>query len=160
MIITNIASSAKVWVYQSSTVFTPEQLLHIKAKLSVFVGQWSSHGDKVHGSFDIVDNRFLVIIADESEVMVTGCSIDSSVRVMKELEKEIEVQLLDKSLVAFQNEGEQVFLVNIAAIPAAVNAGQITLDTLVYNNAISNYADYTANWKVKAHDSWVKRYFS
>lgn len=160
MTITNIASSAKVWVYQSSTIFTSEQLTHINTKLSGFVGQWSSHGDKVEGFYEVIDNRFLVVIADESDVMVTGCSIDSSVRVMKELEQDIGVQLLDKSLVAFQNGSEEVFLVGIAQIPSAVAESKITKDTFVYNNAISNYADYKTKWKVKASDSWVKRYLS
>ncbi len=159
MTTTNISSKAKVWIYQSSTEFTEDQRTHIQVKISNFVSQWQSHGDKVEGCFDIVDNRFLVIIADESEVMVTGCSIDSSVRVMKELEQELSIQLLDKSQVAFQNEREAVFLVGIAQIPSAVAEGKITANTFVYNNAVSTYVDYTSNWKVKASDSWVKRYF-
>lgn len=159
MTIPNIATTAKTWIYQSSTVFTVDQLTQIQAKLSNFVTQWQSHGDKVEGFFEIIENRFLVIMADESDVMVTGCSIDSSVRVVKELEQETGLSLLDKSLVAFQNEGE-VFLVGIAAIPEAVKSGQITPDTLVYNNAVSNFGDYKSQWKVKASDSWVKRYFS
>ncbi len=149
----------KVWIYQSSTIFTSNQKNHIEQKLHDFVSNWSSHGDVVNGSFEIIEERFIIVFANEEEVMVSGCSIDSSVKIIKELEQELGLSLLDKSNIAFQQAIGEIKLYQLSQIPEAVNSGEINLESIVFNNAISNGLDFESSWKVKAKDTWVKRYF-
>ena len=80
---------SRVWVYQSSRLFTLQEALQIEKMLEDFIGQWTSHGAGVKGYANLFFGQFIVLMADETGVTVGGCSTDSSVRMVKELEREI-----------------------------------------------------------------------
>ena len=67
----------------------------IKSKLKLFLDTWKSHQMNFKSSFEIRNNTFIIIAADESN-LVSGCSIDSLVNFIKELESLFDLQLTDK----------------------------------------------------------------
>ena len=92
---------SKVWIYQSSRLFLMSEALEIEAILEQFVASWKSHGDEVKGFGNLFFGQFIVLMADETATGVSGCSTDSSVRIVKEIEQQYTVQLFERQTLAF-----------------------------------------------------------
>src|SRR5262252_4825372 len=94
-------SSSKVWIYQSSRLFSLSEALQIEDILNDFAEHWKSHGDPVKGYANLLFGQFIVIMADETATGVSGCSTDSSVRVVKQIEQQFGVTMFDRQTLAF-----------------------------------------------------------
>ena len=109
----NLPNNSRVWIYQSNREFTEKELEFISTKAEEFINSWTRHGDDLKGSFTIKYNQFLVLAVDESFNNVSGCSIDASVHFIQALEKELQLNLMDKMNVTFKN-GNQINLVRLS----------------------------------------------
>jgi len=75
----NFPPDSRVWIYQSSRLFTLNEALAIEDLLNDFTGNWLSHGTPVKGASYLFFGQFIILIADEKATGVSGCSTDSSV---------------------------------------------------------------------------------
>ena len=73
-------ASSRVWIYQSSRLFTISEALQMEEILNEFVSSWNSHGVPVKGYANLFFGQFIIFMADETASGVSGCSTDSSVR--------------------------------------------------------------------------------
>src|SRR2546423_1892593 len=94
-------NDSKVWIYQGSRAFTNGEALQIEDMLQTFVTDWKSHGTPVKGYANLFFGWFIVLMADETATGVSGCSTDSSVRLIKDIEQKFAVQLFDRQTLAF-----------------------------------------------------------
>ena len=85
----NFHPDSRVWVYQASRIFSLQEALEIEELLNEFTAQWKSHGTPVKGAAYLFFGQFIVLIADETATGVSGCSTDSSVRMIKDIEQTI-----------------------------------------------------------------------
>src|SRR5665647_200169 len=90
----NFPDASRVWIYQCSRLFFLSEALQIEEMLEQFVTGWKSHGADVKGYANLFFGQFIVLMADETVASVGGCSTDSSVHVIKEIEKQFKVELL------------------------------------------------------------------
>jgi len=153
----NLPSNSRVWIYQSDRGFTQKEIEFIATKAEDFINQWTRHGDDLKGSFTIKYNQFLVLAVDESFNNVSGCSIDSSVRFIKELENELKLDLMNKLNVSFK-DNEHINLVKLSDFQRFAKENKITPETIVFNNMVNTIADFESNWEIAAKDSWHKRF--
>ena len=153
----NLPNNSRVWIYQSDREFTKNEIEFISAKAVDFINQWTRHGDDLKGSFTIKYNQFLVLAVDESFNNVSGCSIDSSVRFVKELENELKLDLMNKLNITFK-DNENINLVKLADFQKFAKEQKITPETIVFNNMVSTKADFENNWEIPAKESWHKRF--
>jgi|TARA_B110001454_G_scaffold202316_1_gene209336 hypothetical protein len=149
---------SKVWIYQSNRRFTIDELELVTNKTKLFLEQWAAHGTGLKAGFEIKYERFIVIAVNQDEQSATGCSIDSSVRFIQELEKELDIELLDKMNVAFK-QGDFVNFKNLLDFKKMAKSGAIGKKTIVFNNLVTNILEYNENWEVPADDSWHSRFF-
>ena len=156
---TSLPSSARVWVFQSNRPFAASEIQLIESRLRDFTEQWNVHGSPLNASFTVEYSQFIILAADESQHTASGCSIDSSVRVLKELEQMLEVNLFDRTLVAFKLQ-EGIRIVPLSQLKENFMSGILTEDTLTFNNLVATKAQYKTEWLAPARDSWVRRYIS
>ena len=97
-----LPEESRVWIYQSNRVFTVEELDFIRVNANDFLNNWTAHGANLQAAIDIPYDRFLVIALNESLQSASGCSIDSSVRFIQNLEKKLGIILLDKMNVTYR----------------------------------------------------------
>lgn len=154
---TNLPNNSRVWVYQANREFTQEEIEHISAKALMFIDSWTRHGDDLKGSFTIKYNQFLVLVVDEGFNNVSGCSIDASVRFIKELEQELSVDLMDKMNVSFK-DGDNINIVKLPDFQKYAKEEKITSETIVFNNMVNTKEDFEAKWEVPAKESWHARF--
>jgi hypothetical protein len=153
----NLPNNSRIWIYQSNREFTKKEVEYISKKAQDFINQWTRHGDRLKGSFAIRYNHFLALAVDESFTTISGCSIDSSVRFVKELENELNLDLMNKMNVTFKDEN-RIFSVKLINFQQLVKQGRVTPETIVFNNMVSSKSDFESNWEIPAKDSWHKRF--
>lgn len=154
-----MSASSRVWLYQSDRPFTEDERQWVNSKLKAFCDTWNTHGNLMHTSFDIRHNQFILLSVDESVLGASGCSIDSSVRTIREIEEKLGVNLLDAGKVSIL-EGDEVSVSRFAEIKDKILAGKIHADSKLVNPSINRKEDLSSRWVIPAKDSWLKRYFN
>lgn len=152
----NFQPQSRVWIYQSSKEFTPQQANTFNELRNVFLQTWESHGSPVKGKMELLHNRFIVVMIDEADERSCGRSVDASIRFMKELEQELGLTLLDRMLVAYK-KGEQIFSCSLSEFEALAKKGEVNKNTIVFNNTIHTIAEFEKEWEVPAEKSWHSR---
>lgn len=150
----NFHASSRVWIYQSNRLFTISEALQIEEILESFVESWQSHGTPVKGYANLLYGQFVIIMADETATGVSGCSTDSSVRVMKQLEEQFNVNMFDRQLLAFMVK-DKIQMLPLAQLKYAVENGFINADTLYFNNLVATKQELLEKWLIRVKESWL-----
>ena len=150
---------SRVWIYQSSRLFTISEALQIEEMINQFAQNWLSHGIPVKGAAHLFFGQFVILIADESATGVSGCSTDSSVRLVKEIEKIFGVNMFDRLALAFLDK-DKVQILPMPQLKYAVEQGFITADTLFFNNVVLTKEELENNWIIPVKDSWLAKRIS
>jgi hypothetical protein len=153
----NLPNNSRVWIYQADREFTDTEIDFIASKAEDFINQWTRHGDDLKGSFTFKYNQFLVLAVDESFNNVSGCSIDSSVRFVQALEKELNLDLMNKMNITFK-DNDRINLVKLSDFQRFAKEQKVTSDTIVFNNMVNTKEAFENNWEIPVKESWHKRF--
>ena len=140
MFFSQFRPTSKVWVYTADRILTDAEQETIEKELKPFISSWAAHGDELYGDSIIHENRFVILAVDESSVTASGCSIDTSVKFMKELGNKIGVNFFDRMnlIVERDNNFKSVHISDLKEY----------LDWNVYNPMVSNLNELRENWRV------------
>lgn len=151
----------RLWIYQASRILSNEECARVSEILQAFVQQWTAHGNQLAGSFDIKYNLFILLKVDEEQAMVTGCSIDKSVHLLKKIEQELNIDLFDRMRIAYRSTPEsEIQLASRDEFDKLAKAGAVNQDSIVFNNMLTSTADLTSKWEVAMKQSWHSSVFS
>lgn len=146
-------ADSRVWVYQSSRLFTMGEALQIEDLLNHFTANWKSHGTPVKGFGTLFFGQFVVLMADENATGVSGCSTDSSVRLIKEIEQLYKVSMFDRQTLSFIIK-DKVELLPLSQLQCAIDNQFIDANTIYFNNLIQNKTELESNWMIPVSESW------
>lgn len=155
----NFSPASKVWVYQNSRLFTISEAIEVENIINDFTGSWMSHGAPVKGYGTLLFGQFIVLMADETGTMVGGCSTDSSVRMIKEIEKRFEVNMFDRTTLAFIIK-DKLQLLPYSQVNYALKNNFINKDTLFFNNIVVTKKELEDNWIIPVSKSWLSKKLS
>src|SRR5882672_2145653 len=147
-------SSSRVWIYQSNRLFAIGEALEIEEMLDVFVSEWKSHGTPVKGYANLFFGQFIILMADESATGVSGCSTDSSVHLIKQIEQLYKVNMFDRLLLAFVVK-EKLQSIPMSQLNYAVENNFIGADTLYFNNLVQTKEELENKWIIPVKESWL-----
>jgi len=150
----NLHADSRVWIYQANRIFSLNEALAIEVILNDFAEQWKSHGVPVEGAAYLFFGQFIILIADETATGVSGCSTDSSVRMIKDIEKQFGVNLFDRTTLAFVVE-DKVQLLPMTQLQYAVDNGFISGNTSYFNNLVNTKEELESRWILPLKDSWI-----
>jgi hypothetical protein len=145
---------SRIWIYQSSRQFQINESIEIERRIARFVEQWNSHGVPVKGFSALLFNQFIILVADETGTGVSGCSTDSSVRLIKDIEQMFNVNLFDRQMLAFIIK-DKVQLLPLGQLKYAADNHFISANTLYFNNLVQTKLDFESNWIIPIKDSWL-----
>lgn len=151
--------NARVWVYQSNKELSGAEANKIKEAGNHFIADWSAHGASLKASFDIVYDRFIVIAVDEQQALASGCSIDKSVKFVKELEQQFDLNLFDRLQVAYR-EGNAIIVCHLSAFEKLAQQGLVNESTVVFNNMVTTKTAFDKEWELPLKDSWQNKVLS
>ena len=101
-----LASDSRVWVYQSNRPFSENEKVQLTEAFKVFVDSWAAHGSKLVADATIIGDYFVVLAVDEKTAMASGCSIDSSVKFIKTIGQQLNVDFFNRLKLVVQKENE------------------------------------------------------
>jgi len=150
---------SKVWIYQSDRQFTETEVAEIQKKLNEFTAQWKAHGHQLRAKAEIPYNFFIVLTVDQDAASATGCSIDASVRVIKDIEATYGVDLFNRFNMAYKIE-DRVLVTNKEDFETLITIKKITSSTIVFNNLVQTLEEFEQKWEVPLADSWHSSIFA
>ncbi|EGV45006.1 ABC transporter ATPase [Bizionia argentinensis JUB59] len=152
-----LPEESRVWIYQANRTFTDAEIEEIKAKLDIFVTNWAAHGSDLQAGYTIEYKRFIVLALNQSINKATGCSIDASVNFIQELEKDYNVDLMDKMNVSYK-QGDFIAYKTLTDFRKMAKDRSVSKNTIVFNNLVNNIAEFKEYWEVPASESWHGRF--
>jgi hypothetical protein len=152
----SFSADSRVWIYQADRLFSIQEALQIEELLKDFTTQWKSHGTPVKGAGYLFFGQFIILIADEKATGVSGCSTDSSVRLIKNIEQQYAVNMFNRTSLAFIIK-DKVQLLPINQLQYAIDNGFITPDTLYFNNLVADKKELENKWIVPVKESWLMK---
>lgn len=150
---------SRVWIYQSNRQFTERETQEIQQKLDEFTARWTAHGHELKAKAEIRYGFFIILIVDQDNASATGCSIDSSVRTIKEIENTYGVDLFDRFNMAYKL-GDQVYVNTKEDFETLISIKKIGPQTIVFNNLVQTLAELEEKWEVPLENSWHKSIFA
>jgi hypothetical protein len=148
---------SRVWIYQSSRFFTPEETGLIQHKIDDFVASWHAHNVPLSAQIMIKHGLFIVIAVDEMVAKASGCSIDKSVRLIKDLENELNLALTGRTSVAYFDAENKIQLVHFHELKEKLQNRTIDENLNMFNNLVSTLDDMKARWVIPIKDSWLNQ---
>ena len=152
----NFDDNSRVWIYQSSRMFTLGEAFEIEKMLADFVDSWQTHGTPVKGYANLFFGQFIVVMADETGAGVSGCSTDSSVRIIKMIEQRFNVKMFDRLNLAFLVK-DKVQLLPLSQLQYGLDNNFITADTIYFNNTVPTKKELLKNWLLPIKKSWLAK---
>ncbi|MEP7165380.1 MAG: hypothetical protein ABI741_11840 [Ferruginibacter sp.] len=148
--------SSRVWIYQGSRMFLISEALEIEEMLQEFVQNWHSHGVAVKGYANLFFGRFLVFMADETASGVSGCSTDSSVRLVKAIENNFKVDMFNRQSLGFIVK-DKIEQLPLSQLSYAFENKFLNEETIYFNNTVLTKKQLVDQWLIPIKDSWLMK---
>ena len=112
-----------------------EQINAINNRLRNFCNNWNTHGKPVSSSFKLY-NWFICLFINEDKYATSGCSIDTSVSLIKSIGKQHEIDFFNRKNVLFlENKTTKI-------LPLSEFKLIIKSDIIIYNNMVKNKFEF------------------
>ena len=148
--------SSKVWVFQSSSEIPASLLQNISNDSKDFLEQLNSHGRSLKSSFKLIYNHFLIIAVENSKNEISGCSIDTITRFVKNLELKYNLSFFDRLIVKYKKNNENIKSASLNEFKTICKTKMIDDDITVFNNLVKNIDELENIWETNIHNSWLK----
>ncbi|MGV9012581.1 MAG: hypothetical protein ACOH13_08310 [Flavobacteriales bacterium] len=153
----SLPSHARVWVYKSAVAFTPAESAMLRVRGAEFAESWAAHGAQLAAALAVMHDHFVVLAVDENQASASGCSIDSSVQFIKQMERGLDRPLTDRMVVLYQTE-DGVRACRALEVEGLLKSGDLTTDTLVFNDLVATVGDLRDHFQVPLKETWLARY--
>jgi len=147
-------SSSRVWIYQSARVMDDAEAARLEEEARQFAKQWAAHGKALDATARLVFNRFLVLIVNDRVENPSGCSIDSSVHFVQEMEQKYNTNFFDRLNMMLHYEGNFTVM-PLSRLRKSIEDRSMPGDALLFDNTVTTLGDLRSRWLVPAYDSWV-----
>ncbi len=138
-----LPDDARLWSYQSDRKLTATEKAWIEEILPPFLTDWAAHGAKLNAYGAVLGDYHLILVVHEDQANASGCSIDSSVRFIKQLEKELGVSFFNRLKMLVDN-GQEEFFTSYSELD------QLNPEAKVYNNMVMSVGEWKKSWKIPA----------
>lgn len=149
---------ARIWIYPSNRKWSEEEAIAIDRAVQQFVEQWNAHSTPLEASYELRHDRFIILAVNSEVQAASGCSIDSSVHFIQQLEQQYAISLLDKMNVTFRT-GEFIAHKPLVDFKKMAKEKAVNGNTIVFNNLVNTVGEYKEHWETPAAESWHSRFF-
>ncbi len=150
---------ARCWLFGGSIPIAQDDP-RLAQPLSAFLSQWQSHGHPVMAKWQVLHNRFLVVVKEPDEAGISGCGIDAMKGVILFLEKEMNCSMMDSGRIFFRNPQGIVEGVSRLEFREAIQQEKIDLETMVFDTMIDAVgALFDGGFEKALKDSWHLRLY-
>jgi hypothetical protein len=149
--IDQLSNDAHIWIFGISPALDAAQSATVLRQVDAFLDDWAAHGVPITGAREVREGSFLIIAADENREK-SGCSIDRMFGTLKELERELNVKILDANRVFLRDRG------SVRAVARGEFRNAASLETPVFDVTAEKLGEVrTGAWERRAADSWHRQ---
>lgn len=154
-----LPSASRLWVFPAERSLSDDEESTLLGRADEFLETWAAHGVPLRCGRDWRRGRFLLVAVDEASEPPSGCSIDAMTNLLKDVGRDLGISLADHGPVYFL-QGQEVRSVTRGEFQQLVDAGEVDLETVVFDNTITRVAEMEeAGWEKPAGASWHRRAF-
>jgi hypothetical protein len=92
----NLPEHSRVWLYLADRKLDATEAHFLNEKLKLFLDSWAAHNKKLTCDGILLFSQYLILAVNEDVESASGCSIDSSVRFVKSLGQELNVDFFNR----------------------------------------------------------------
>lgn len=150
-----LSNNNKIWVYIADRPFTKTEEDFVEDKLKALCDNWDVHGSPLKSSFVVVKSQLIVLLSDEVDNQASGCSIDSSVRVMKEIGDKLDIDFFNRWNVACEKDNT-IQVMHVNDLKAKLKSGNMTGDDYIFKNILNSKSEFESTFREKISESNYK----
>jgi hypothetical protein len=147
----SLPDDARTWIFGASHPISADAETDLLNSVDAWLDEWAAHGVPLTCAREWIHGRFLVVGVDQRAAGASGCSVDALFRVLQQVQGTHGTSFLGGSRVFFRNEEGQLTCVERAAFGAAPG---VTMETLVYDTALTTAGEYRRRFEVPVGESW------
>ncbi len=151
--------NSKLWIYTVKEILTDEMSNEIAKRLEAFCQNWTAHNKELRAFWNMYDNRIILLGVDEHLNPASGCSIDKSVHLLQDIEKEMNINFFDRMLFSY-TDGSKIHTLSRDEFQQAIDEQKINLETMVVNTLAKNLEEWAIIGIQRLEDSWMKNLFN
>jgi hypothetical protein len=152
-------STARAWVYTANRILTPAESTLLLERLQPFLTEWSSHGTPLKAAAQILDQAIVIVAVENGFEAASGCSIDKSVRILKDLEQEIGISLFDRLQILYKKQ--LTASAEVLPLPLFKNklaAGEINAEGWIANTQVATVGELKSELWKEVKNSWLAKF--
>ena len=148
-----IDENAKCWIYilEKNINFKSDEINLI---LKSLCEKWKSHNNEVVSSFQIYRDRYIILFAEEG---ISGCSIDSSNRLLRYELDRLNINIMPNSKIGIFIENK-IKLEDRSSIINLIQANKLKPKDKMINTTVTNKKEYNKNWILEINKSWLTNF--
>ena len=149
-----LTGNGRIWIYVANRPLTPAESSIIEERLSVFCKNWAAHGNQLTAEFAIFYNQLLVLGVDEEIEAASGCSIDQTSAIFRQIDNEMNLDLFNRMNLTFL-EDDKIRLVQLPELTQAFRVGIIHANSTFLDNTLGVLSELRTRWQVPFEKSWA-----
>ena len=148
-----IDENAKCWIYilEKNINFESDEINLI---LKSLCEKWRSHNNEVVSSFQIYRDRYIILFAEEG---ISGCSIDSSNRLLRYELDRLNINVMPNSKIGIFIENK-IKLEDTSSIINLIQSNKLKPKDKMINTTVTNKKEYNKNWILEINKSWLTNF--
>ncbi|HYS53948.1 MAG TPA: hypothetical protein VER58_09340 [Thermoanaerobaculia bacterium] len=152
--ISRLPDESRIWIFGISPSLDERNGSRLLAVVDRFLDDWSAHNQPIVSARDLRHGSFLVIAVDQRSE-TSGCSIDRMFGLLRGLESELGVAILDPNRIFYRSESGRV-----AAMTRREFVENGRPDTVVFDTLAERIGKIRSGlWEKPARDSWHQALF-
>lgn len=151
--IEELPDHSRVWIFPSTVPIEESERGRLAREIAAFLETWAAHGSNIPAAWSIVDDRFVVVAADES-ASPSGCSIDRLFRFMRSAGEAAGTDFLDSTSIYHRGEGDEPVRTDRVTFQRLAETGAVTGQTEVYDTLSESLGTFRRAFVKRAADSW------
>jgi hypothetical protein len=153
----SMAPNSRIWIYQADRALTEENKIYITDFMRQYCDEWQAHGQPLKASFRLAYDYFLILAVDEDYNEASGCSIDTSVKAVREVSDKTGIDFFNRQMVAFK-VGQHISLSGLKDLKKNLQDGIWNEQSLAFNNTVTEKRQLDTEWLRPANQTWLARY--
>jgi hypothetical protein len=147
-----LPAEARLWLYHIPRPLTAEEKAYLTQKLQQFCETWEAHKKPLNASFALLHGQFIALAVDEAMHGASGCSIDTSVKLMREIGEKLQIDMFKRQYVAYWQDNT----LQVSTLPAFRAMGvPATLD--VFDQTITTVGALQKRQKINITETWIQK---
>lgn len=155
----NFTPQSRVWVYASDRMLNLEEIAWLETQLKNFTQGWTAHEMPLKAAAAVLHKHFVVLMVDENVHPVSGCGIDKSVKLMKEVGEKLGINFFNRLAIQVAM-GDEIKVMDFQQLKMEIESQSISLDAKVFNNLVQSKEELEQSWLLPIRQSWVGKRLS